>query len=388
MYPLSSAAACFTLCILQLVPYGGSHMTGYRTTKQANGHLVVHGVPIMSCLGAAERPEVGQDIDQAWLASAVETFKMLKGKGKRPLVFRGHNTKQKAATVIGHWDNIALSQLDGEPWITGDMILTDAEDIAKFERGGYPSKSAEFQPKMKYLRGVALLDGHEGHFDYSVPDLVPQGVYADLGLETSDLVLCHSVSPIVKEKTMTHEELLAAIQAANKPLVDKIDALSKEVDSVKLGKSADTDVNAALDQVRAEEAAKAEVKLAKERHNAKVGMYTAQLSAKTKTPATLVRKKLESFKSDEAMDVYFEHAIKQAEEEVKLGIEQEHGDAPDLRAEYEAFKENYPDCKQTYSDYVRLSKSLEPVALAARSERHTVRNAVALSDKDFVTAEA
>ena len=157
---------------------------------------------------------------------------------------------------------------------------------------------------------------------------------------------------------MTNEELLAALNGKFEAINTEIKSLKSEVDTVKNAKSGTGDVETALQQVRDEERASAEVKLAKAQRNATITAYTAQLAAKTKTPETLLRKKLESFTTQEGMDEYFKAAMKAAADDVKLVVEREHGDAPDLEEEFKAFKENYPDCRATFADYVRNAKAV------------------------------
>lgn len=355
---------------------GTAIKTGYKTSKLENGALVVHDVPLMGPQQLTEKHFKNKNIDRAWMKRALENFAKQCKIGKRPLLLDAHNSKDKAAKVVGRLDNLRIDEVNGEPWLCADVIITDAEQQSKFLAGGLPSKSVEFQPDNFYLRALSLLDGHEGHFDYGIPDFVPEGLYEELvalGADASQTVLCHSMAATAKGTSMTNEELLAAINAANKPLLDKLNAVETELATVKNAKSSTTDVDAALQQVRDEERATASVNLAKAQRNATITAYTAQLHSKTKTPEALLRKKLESFTTQEGMDEYFKASMKAASEDVKLGVEREHGDSPDLKEEYEAFKENYPDCRATFADYVRNAKAVSPEGLAARNERHAAR---------------
>ena len=350
--------------------------TGYKTKKLENGSLMVFDVPLMGEQKLTEKHFKNKTIDRAWMSKALATFAKQREIGKRPLLWDAHNSKDKAAKVIGRLDNLRINELDGQAWLYADVVIVDPAQQEKFLAGGAPSKSVEFQPDNFYLRGLALLDGHEGHFDYGIPDFVPEGLYEELvalGADASSLVMCHSQAATAKGTNMTNEELLAAINAANKPLLEKLNSLESELTTVKNAKSGTGDVETALQQVRDEERANAEVKLAKAQRNATITAYTAQLAAKTKTPETLLRKKLESFTTQEGMDEYFKAAMKAAADDVKLGVEREHGDAPDLEEEFKAFKENYPDCRATFADYVRNAKAVSPEGIAARNERHAAR---------------
>lgn len=354
---------------------------GYKTTKLENGALVVHDVPLMGEQQLTEKHFKNKNIDRAWMSKALATFAKQREIGKRPLLWDAHNSKDKAAKVIGRLDNLRINELDGQAWLFADVIITEPSQQEKFLAGGAPSKSVEFQPDNFYLRGLALLDGHEGHFDYGIPDFVPEGLYEELvalGADASSLVMCHSQAATAKGTNMTNEELLAAINAANKPLLEKLNSLESELATVKNSKSGTGDVDEALKDVENRKEAEKQVEVANVKRAAKVSAYTAQLAAKTKTPEALVKRKLESFKTDEGMDEYFKNAMKNAEEDVKLGIEREHGDAPDLKEEYEAFKANYEDqhgvkLRQSFEDYKRLAKSLTPEGLAERSDRHSAR---------------
>ena len=181
---------------------------------------------------------------------------------------------------------------------------------------------------------------------------------------------------------MTHEDLLAAINAANKPLLDKLNAVETELATVKNAKrdASTGDPMDEIQKVRAQAKAESDAEMTIKLRKAKTDTMSIALSGKTKTPVSLVRKKLDSFKSEEAMDLYYENAMKAAEEDVKLGIEREHGDSPDLEAEFKAFKENYPENKQTFNEYKRLAKSLTSEGLQARTERHTTRGVVAVRE--------
>ena len=361
--------------------------TGYKTSKLENGALVVHGVPLMGPQKLEEKHFKNKVIDRAWMNKALATFAKQREVGKRPLLWDAHNTKDKAARVIGRLDNLRIEELDSQPWLYADVIITDESQQAKFLAGGAPSKSVEFQPDNHYLRGLALLDGHEGHFDYGIPDFVPEGLYEELvalGADTACTVLCHSGAQTAKgTTTMTNEELLAAINAANKPLLEKLNTLEAELATVKNAKPASTqtaDVDAALKQVSDQKDAEKQVEVARVKRNAKIDAYTVQLASKTKTPEALVKRKLESFKTDEGMDEYFKNSMKNQEEDVKLGIEREHGDSPDLAAEFKEFKELYPENKQTFAEYKRLAKSLTSEGLQSRAERHGSRGVVSVRE--------
>lgn len=362
--------------------------TGYKTTKLDNGALVVHDVPLMGPQKLEEKHFKNKNIDRAWMNRAIETFTKQSKIGKRPLLWDAHNTKDKAARVIGRLDNLRITEINGEDWLCADVIITDEAHQSKFLAGGSPSKSVEFQPDNHYLRGLALLDGHEGHFDYGIPDFVPEGLYEELvalGADTGFTVLCHSQAETAKGNTMTNEELLAAINAANKPLLDKLNAVEAELATVKNAKQTSTNAGDPMEEVqkiRAEAEAAANVKLSKIQRDNKIDSYAVAVSAKTKTPVSLCKKALEKGETLAHIDDIYKHLMSKADEDVKLGIEREHGDAPDLEAEFKAFKENYPENKQTFGEYKRLAKSLTSEALQSRFERHSSRGVVSVQENE------
>lgn len=327
-----------------------------------------------------------KDINRKWMDAAVSTFGKQKALGKLPLLWDAHNEKGKAAKVIGRLDNLRVQDMDGSPWMVADVIITDEAHKAKFLAGASPSKSVEFQPDNHYLRGLALLDGHEGHFDYGIPDFVPEGLYDELvalGADSTCTVLCHSAANTATGAIpMTKEELQAMLLENNKALLAEVD---KKLSANP--KSSTTDVDAALAEVKASADSRVALAEAKANRKAKIDTYSVALHAKSKTPLALVRKKLEGFQTDEGMDTYYEGAMAAKDEDVKLGIEREHGDAPDLKAEFEEMKARYKDAhgvelRQSFDDYKRLAASLTPEGIAARNDRHSARGVTSVRNTE------
>lgn len=322
---------------------------GYQTEKLKSGALLVKDVPLMGPQTLTEKHFKIKNIGLEWMNAAVARFAENKSKGKMPYLWDRHNSRDQAAKVIGRLDNMRVGEVDGEDWLFADVIITDPAEQQKFLEGKSPSKSVEFQPDNYYLRGLALLDGHEGHFDATIPDFVPEGLYDELvalGLNAECTVLCHSAATTAKGTTMDIEAIKAAMSEVLAPINERLTKLETTKANSKV-----EDVDAALQQVRDEERAEASVKLAKAQREAKIAAYTAQLAAKTKTPETLLRKKLDSFQTQEGMDEYFKAAMKAASEEVKLGVEREHGDSPDLAEEFANYKANYPNTTHTLDSY-------------------------------------
>ena len=335
---------------------------GYKTTQLSNGSLKVHDVPLMGPQKLTEKHWKHKNIDAAWMQRGLDTFASRKKLGKLPYLWDRHNSADEPAEVIGRLDNLRIEEYEGEPWYFADVIITDEQHQAKFLAGKYPSKSVEFQPDSFYLRGLALLDGHEGHFDFEVPDFVPDGLYDELktlGVENPDActVLCHSKpnTAIGAAGEIMSDETINDLLEANKAMLAEMKALRAEVETVKASKKAGNDIDADLDALRQEERDRYNAQVAKVQRAAKVDAYVAQLSAKTKTPASLVRKTLEKFSTDEGMDVYFKAAMEKREEDVRLGIEREHNDGPDLDEEFANFKANNPDTTVTLSKYKELA---------------------------------
>ena len=242
-----------------------------------------------------------KDIDAEWMALAVKTFAEQKRIGKLPLLWDKHNTREKAAAVIGRLDNMRVRKLNGEPWLYADVIITDDASKSKFLEGGSPSKSVEFQPDNYYMRGLSLLDGHEGHFDYGIPDFVPEGLYSEmkaLGMDTAHAVLCRSGvnNAMGAAIDFSLEDVKQAITQVVEPLVQRIGAIEQKVgmggeqpaeqkpapqggEQKPQEKQMTKDVDAALDALRAEERARFDAEIAKVRRNAKIDTYTLMLVA-------------------------------------------------------------------------------------------------------------
>lgn len=365
---------------------------GYATENLASGALLVRDVPLMGPQKLTEKHFEIKDIDADWMAEAVKTFAEQKRLGKMPLLWDRHNTREVAAQVIGRLDNLRIEELDGEPWLYADVIITDEGHQQKFLDGKTPSKSVEFQPDNHYLRGLALLDGHEGHFDYGIPDFVPEGLYDELvalGLNAKCTVLCHSKSNNATGGNMAGgmpfslDDVKAAVTEIVEPMNQRLSAIEQKVGmggehtggeqkqeeetteqkTQEGSQNMSKDVDDALTAMRDEERNRYNAEIAKVKREAKIDNYAVTLAAKTGTDERLVRKKLTSFQSEEAMDLYVKGALKQQEQDVKLGIEREHGDTPDLREEYESYCKRF---KQThgvespsdFDTYVRLAKSL------------------------------
>ena len=70
---------------------------------------------------------------------------------------------------------------------------------------------------------------------------------------------------------------------------------------------------------------------------------------------------------------------------MKLGIEREHGDSPDLKAEFEEFKNAYREAhgvelRQSFADYKRLAASITGKGLQERTDRHASRGVISVKD--------
>lgn len=304
----------------------------------------------MSTMTLTEKHFEVKNIDRAWLERSLQTFQDNKAKGKMPYLWDRHNSRETPAQVIGRLDNLRIE----DEWLYADVIITDEKHQQKFLAGKSPSKSVEYQPDNYYLRGLALLDGHEGHFDFEVPDFVPEGLYDELvalGLNPdAHTVLCNSTAPVAKtEINMNADELKTLLAENNRTLLAEVD---KKLSGHK--QTATTDVDAALQQVRDQERAAASVALAKVQREAKVTAYTAQLAAKTGTPEALVRKSLEKNQSDEALDIDFRAKMREASADVKLGIEREARSHADIADSYAEYKDNHPTTTVSLSEFARL----------------------------------
>jgi hypothetical protein len=330
----------------------------YRTKQLDNGSLRVFDVPLMGPQKLREKQFKVKDINEGWMKKALETFETQQAKGKLPLLWNRHNERNKAAEVIGRLDNLRIEHLDGEPWLYADVLITDEVEIEKFLKGKSPSKSVEFQPDNYYLRGLALLDGQEGHFDYGIPDFVPEGLYDELkalGMSPeAGTVLCHSKANQMEGPTMdfTLDDVKAAITEVVAPITERLNKIEQKVgmggeggqppaqppQAPAGGANMNRDVEDDLKAIKSAERDRYNAEIAKVKRRAKIDGYAAQLVGKAGLTEKLARKQLESFESEEAMDLYFKEAMKKSDEDVKLGIEREHGDHPDLREEWEGYK--------------------------------------------------
>jgi hypothetical protein len=348
-----------------------------------------------------------KNIDDVWMAKAIETFAEQKRVGKMPLLWDRHNTREAAAQVIGRLDNMRVEDFNGEPWLFADVVIVDEAHKQKFLEGKSPSKSVEFQPDSYYMRGLALLDGHEGHFDYGIPDFVPEGLYEELkalGLSTDATVMCYSKinNAMGAPMDFSLEDVKAAIVEVVTPIQQEISAIKQHVgmgggeappakeapaeqptppavpapEEKKMSK----DIDSALDSIREEERNRYNAELANIKRQAKIDLYTMTLSAKTGTPEKLVRKQLESFKSEEAMDLYVKNSQDKKNEDVKLGIEREQGDKPDLRDEYEVYVKRFKAANgveptSDFETYVQLAENLNKPKDRRGKAVHAVRDA-------------
>lgn len=355
---------------------------GYQTENLDSGALLVRDVPLMGPQKLTEKHFEVKDIDEAWMDKAVENFAKQKKIGKLPLLWDRHNTREVAANVIGRLDNMRVEHLNGEAWLYADVIITAESHKAKFLEGGSPSKSVEFQPDNYYMRGLSLLDGHEGHFDYGIPDFVPEGLYDELvalSLDPKVTVLCHSKSNNATGAPMDFslEDVKAAIVAVVEPINQRLQAIEQKVGMASEkppegqqpeggetkpapnegNQNMSKDVDTALDDIRREERARYDAGLAAVKRQAKIDNYTLTLTTKTGMSDAIVRKKLNSFQSDEALDLYVKGEMKRADDDVKLDMEREHRGDPDLAEEHENFCKRY-NSKIDFDQYVRLSENL------------------------------
>ena len=351
---------------------------GYRYEQLSNGALLVKDVELMGPQRLSEKHWKNKNINEAWMSEAIETFAEQKRIGKLPLLWDAHNTREKAAQVIGRLDNLRIKELNGEPWLYADVLIVDDAHKQKFLDGKSPSKSVEFQPDAYYMRGLALLDGHEGHFDYGIPDFVPEGLYEELkalGLSTNATVMCYSTvnNAMGAPMDFSLDDVKAAITEVVQPIADRVAAIEQKVGGAEQpqqeqtqpqpeGKNMSKDVDAALDDIRSEERNRYNAEIAKVKREAKIDNYTLTLCSKTGSNETIIRKKLNSFQSEEAMDLYVKESLKRQDEDVRLGIEREHGGL-DMREEYEAYCKRFKqrhgvESPSDFDTYVQLSENL------------------------------
>lgn len=318
-------------------------MKKYTATKTEKG-LVVRDVELMSYVSRAERPKMSVDVDRQWLQKAVDVY-YARLPGKLPRLLRRHNYSTLPAEVIGTVENLRVA---GD-WLVGDLTVTEPAAIDKLLRGELPSRSAEFSPGRHLFWGLSLIDGEEGHFDDSLPDLrVEHLAKIESDNDIQDDLVCLSY----KEPDMELKEQLAALQAENAELKTKLAAAEDpEVKQVieKLTKAhEDEKIRLAAENTKA--VAELEVKLDIETKTNDLKALGCVLTTKQ------IRTKLAKADSAGARKAIFDMLSLVKEGGLKLAADPaEETPEMKLRREYEEFKKNYPESKITADDYVSLN---------------------------------
>lgn len=156
----------------------------YKTEKTELG-LLVRDVELMMPMNAGDKG-LDKALSDSWFNSAVKLFNERKALGKLPRFKDGHRNE---APVIGRVTDLRYAA----PWLRGDILITEPNAIAKFERGEMPSLSAEFVASEEFplLWGVACTQGDMGHFDWEKEDFAPAEVIEAMkGLKAAPLIRC------------------------------------------------------------------------------------------------------------------------------------------------------------------------------------------------------
>lgn len=142
----------------------------YVYTRTEEG-LLVPRTELMTFISPDERPDFGMGavgVDETWLQAAAKTAAIMAAKRKLPRLLERHNSFILPADVIGR----VLGMRYERPWLIGDALITNPAACGKAARGEYPSRSAEFLFEDRYVWGLSLICGQEGHFDEELPDFV------------------------------------------------------------------------------------------------------------------------------------------------------------------------------------------------------------------------
>lgn len=158
-------------------------MTDTFTTENTSDGLLVRNYPVIGHMKAGEHPQVDIDLDNAYLDGQKALFETLKADGKLPRFAASH------AAGADVWGRVVDYKRAGE-WSNLDILITNPEAQAKFNRGEIPSLSAELVPSADYplLWAVAATGKDQAQFDIGKPDFMPKEVaerLAKLGKKTS-----------------------------------------------------------------------------------------------------------------------------------------------------------------------------------------------------------
>lgn len=306
--------------------------------------LLVRNVELMTTLKQSDRSELQQDIGEPWLHAAIGRFEQDKSEGRLPKLFRGHNRKDKAAPVIGRIDSLRLQN----NWLVGDMLLTEPKAIEQFKRGEMPSRSAEFNPGRNFFKGLSLLEGHEGHFDDKLPELVPGALMLSADGDNLTVTLNRPID--LKETEMTKDEIVALVKEA---VTEALKAQPKKDDP----KKTDVEVEMQLAVERVE--ANAQKQVDEFKRKTQIETYVVALSRKGhKFSDNQLRRIFEDMKTDEGRAEKFKRLSEKSDDEIALEIEMGPSASIEgkLRAEYKAFgKDHWKGKNVTEDDYVRLN---------------------------------
>lgn len=344
----------------------------YEYEDRPNG-LFVRDVELMTTLAMNDRSELkrlGMDIDIPWFEKTIVNFKARRAMGRRPQLYRGHNTKTKAAPVIGRLDNLRINDSN---WLTADILVTDPEVAEKFRRGEMTNRSAEFSPGLNYLKGLSLLDGHEGHFDSRLPELVLEEltlkkaegdeeilfVTLNRPIELKEETMALSTEDIAMLRTLIQEELVSlmkegaevAPETAAEPELEGETEGSGHLEGEKIEEEVSLKLKAIKDD--------AESKVAAMARKQEIDTYIVALKAEDNVfTDRQLRKMFEEMETAEGRKEKFKRLKLLTPIDIKLEIEAEYTTPSvevQLREEYQANEESWKVKGVTEDDYVRLT---------------------------------
>lgn len=137
---------------------------GYRATKNEDGTVTVHDVPVFAEAVDARGKKVVV-YDRKKLAALLAIARREEQEGYLPpLHFRHHYDPDVKRAGAFRITRMGLLRLNGaDRWTLFADLIVDAAAYAEIQAGRWPYRSVELTPQLDRIRGLALLD-HEAPF--------------------------------------------------------------------------------------------------------------------------------------------------------------------------------------------------------------------------------
>lgn len=145
------------------------------TVEKTQDGLLVRNYPVIGYMKAGEHAQVNIDLDAEYFDGQKALFDQLKAENKLPRFGASH------APGAEVWGRVVDYRRAGE-WNNLDILITNPEAQAKFERGEIPSLSAELVPskELPLLWAVSATGKDQAQFDIGKPDFMPPEIAARL----------------------------------------------------------------------------------------------------------------------------------------------------------------------------------------------------------------